>query len=71
MDPFGLHAVEATRRHVLSARPAAPVVPGTTHSVTRTRGAAVRRLAATTLRRLADHVEPGRVEPCRMEPYAP
>jgi hypothetical protein len=46
-------ADRATRRHVLSARPAAPAGRPPRH-----RGDAVRRHTVAALRRLADHLEP-------------
>lgn len=61
-------ADKATRRHVLSARPDAPVVP---ERPPRRRGAAIRGLTATALRRLAARVEPCQVEPRRIETSAP
>ena len=48
-------ADKATRQHALSAQPQAPT---TCPSPSRRRGGTMRRLAASTLRRLADHVEP-------------
>lgn len=58
MDPFGVSALEQTRRHVLSARPGAPIVPER-----RPGGpplADLRESVATLLRHLADRVEPER-----------
>jgi hypothetical protein len=58
MEPLGFSlALSATRTHVLSARPDAPVVP---ERPPRARPVAngSRRLAAGVLRRLADRVEP-------------
>jgi hypothetical protein len=49
-------ADNATKRHVLSARPTAPTVTG--GSRRRPRDGAVRRVAAVVLRRIADRVEP-------------
>jgi hypothetical protein len=48
----------ATRRHVLSARPTAGTTPG---RPPRHRGDAMRRLTVLGLRRLADRLEPRRV----------
>ena len=45
----------ATRHHVLSARPDAPVTP---ERPPRQRGHELRRLTVTALRRLADRLEP-------------
>lgn len=56
-------ADEATRRHVLSARPNVPTTPERPPPL---RGHAMRRLTATALRRLAD-----RLEPCRFNTSAP
>jgi hypothetical protein len=56
-----LLAVDVTRRHVLSARPDAPIVPDPPPRAAQ--AAPVRRAAAGALRRLADHVEPGTAEP--------
>ena len=57
MDPLGYNlALGATRHHVLSARPDAPVVPDP-----EPRPSAVRAAAAALLRRLADRVEPAPV----------
>lgn len=62
MEPIGMiFAVDATRRHALSALPDAPVVaddaPGANGGQ---RGPGpVRRTAANGLRRLADRLEPG------------
>lgn len=56
-----LLAVDVTRRHVLSARPDAPIVPDPPP-----RGGQalpVRRAAAGALRRLADRVEPAPCQP--------
>ncbi|SNT64191.1 hypothetical protein SAMN05421812_116141 [Asanoa hainanensis] len=59
LDPTAfVQALNATRDHVYSARPDAPVVPD---RVRRTgRGDPLRRLAAVALRRVADRVEPRR-----------
>ncbi|GAA3412833.1 hypothetical protein [Streptosporangium vulgare] len=63
-DPTAMILADrATRRHVLSARPDAPVVP---ERPPRRHAAAVRRVTATALRRLADRVEPRRAEPHRV-----
>jgi hypothetical protein len=51
----------ATRHHVLSARPKAPTTP---EHPPRQRGDAMRRLTAAALRRLADRLEPCRVNTC-------
>ncbi|MGS2642952.1 hypothetical protein [Streptosporangium sp. LJ11] len=68
-DPVAMIlADKATRRHVLSARPNAPTVP---ERPRRRRGAAVRRLTAVALRRLADRVEPRCVKPRRAGTTAP
>ncbi|MEU8207531.1 hypothetical protein [Streptosporangium sp. NPDC049046] len=59
-DPVAMIlADKATRRHVLSARPNAPIRP---ERPPRRRGDAIRRLTARALRRLADQVEPRRVD---------
>jgi hypothetical protein len=52
-------ADHATREHVMSARPAAPARP---ERPPRHRGDALRRLSVVTLRRLADRLEPKRLE---------
>lgn len=52
---------KATRHHVLSARPTAPTTP---ERPPRKRGDAMRRLTATALRRIADRLEPCRVNTC-------
>ncbi|GLY96987.1 hypothetical protein [Actinoplanes sp. NBRC 103695] len=59
-------ADDATRRHVLSARPDAPTVPD---RPPRQRGVAMRRATVTALRRLADRISPDAV-PVR-RPYVP
>ncbi|MCW6005288.1 hypothetical protein K1W54_11940 [Micromonospora sp. CPCC 205371] len=51
-------ADQATKRHVLSARPHARTAP---ERPPRLRGDATRRLVVAALRRLADRLEPGRV----------
>ena len=51
-------ADKATRHHVLSARPKARTTP---ERPLRQRGDAMRRLTVVALRRLADRVEPRRV----------
>jgi hypothetical protein len=51
-------ADEATRHHVLSARPTARTTP---ERATRQRGDAMRRATVVALRRVADRLEPGRV----------
>ena len=48
-------ADKATRQHVLSAHPQAPIISA---RPLRQRGNATRRLTALALRRLANHVEP-------------
>lgn len=54
MELYGYNlAIEATRRHALSARPHAPVVPEP-----ETRPSTVRIATAAMLRRLADRVQP-------------
>ncbi|MEV1286176.1 hypothetical protein [Micromonospora sp. NPDC049679] len=60
MDPLGMNlALTATRRHVLSARPDAPIVPPRPTRAPRPhRVDPVRRATAGLLRRLADRVEP-------------
>ncbi|GAA2703417.1 hypothetical protein ACFY2R_08035 [Micromonospora olivasterospora] len=58
MDPFGIRALEQTRRHVLSARPDAPVVPE--HRPDGPPLADLRVSVAALLRYLADRVEPER-----------
>jgi hypothetical protein len=61
-DPTGMIlADKATRRHVLSARPDAPVLP---EPLTKQRGEGVRRVAVAGLRRLADRLEPRGVKAC-------
>ena len=61
-DPTAMiMADKATKHHVLSARPKARTTP---ERPPRQRGESMRRLAATTLRRLADRVEPRRVNRC-------
>jgi hypothetical protein len=63
-DPTAMIMTDkATRHHVLSARPKAPTMP---ERPPRRRGDAMRRLTATALRRLAD-----RLEPCRVNTSAP
>lgn len=58
MEPIAyLHAVDAMRRHVNSALPHAPVVPGR-EPRRRQRPGPVRRGTATTLRRIANRLEP-------------
>jgi hypothetical protein len=65
MDPIAMIlADKATRQHVLSARPDADVETAAAPR-RRTRSDAVRRGAAGGLRRLADRVEPRRVEVCQ------
>jgi hypothetical protein len=62
LDPTAMiMADRATKHHVLSARPKARTTP---ERPPRQRGESMRRLAATTLRRLADRVEPRRVNTC-------
>jgi hypothetical protein len=56
-------AVSTARRHVLSARPDAPVVPEPPPRTGRVDPA--RRGAAAVLRRLADRVEPRAAQPCQ------
>jgi hypothetical protein len=59
-DPTAMiMADKATRRHVLSARPQAPTTP---ERPPRQRGDAMRRLTVVALRRLADRLEPRRVD---------
>ncbi|WP_173159369.1 hypothetical protein [Phytohabitans suffuscus] len=61
-DPSAMiMADRATRHHVLSARPDARTRPERPPGQ---RGDSMRQLAAATLRRLADRVEPRRVESC-------
>lgn len=61
-DPTAMiMADRATKHHVLSARPKARTTP---ERPPRQRGESMRQLAATTLRRLADRVEPRTVETC-------
>ncbi|GIF51844.1 hypothetical protein DFJ67_5870 [Asanoa ferruginea] len=63
LDPVAfVQAVNATRDHVYSARPDAPVVPDRTRRSGR--GDPLRRSTATILRRLANRVEPRRAKPC-------
>ncbi|MFV2100944.1 hypothetical protein [Micromonospora sp. LOL_024] len=55
-QPAGfVFAVDAVTRHVMSARPDAPVRPDPPRAV---RLVATRRLAAGALRRLADQIQP-------------
>jgi len=54
-------ADQATKHHVLSARPEARTTP---ERPPRQRRESMRLLAAATLRRLADRVEPHPVKPC-------
>ena len=62
LDPTAMiMADKATKHHVLSARPKARTAP---ERPPRQRGESMRLLAAATLRRLADRVEPHRVKPC-------
>jgi hypothetical protein len=57
LDPLAMIIADhATRQHVLSARPEAPERPPGQ------RGDAMRRLIVTALRRLADRLEPCRVD---------
>lgn len=56
-------ADRATRRHVESARPTAPIDP--VRPARRPRADAGRQLAATMLRRLASRVEPQAVQTCQ------
>jgi len=59
LDPTAfVQALNATREHVYSARPDAPVVPDRTRRTGR--GDPFRRVAAAVLRRAADRVEPRR-----------
>jgi hypothetical protein len=61
-DPTAMIIADrATKHHVLSARPDSPTRP---ERPPRQRGEGMRQLAATTLRRLADRVEPRAVKPC-------
>ncbi|WP_084964983.1 hypothetical protein [Thermoactinospora rubra] len=63
-DPTAMiMADKATRHHVLSAQPKAPTIP---ERPPRQRGYAIRRLTVAALRRLAD-----RIEPCRVNTSAP
>ncbi|MEV0394745.1 hypothetical protein [Polymorphospora rubra] len=62
MDPFGIAAMNATRRHVLSARPDSPIEPDPAQR--HRRAGTVRRATAALLRRTAD-----RLEPCCPDPY--
>ncbi|GAA4704384.1 hypothetical protein [Phytohabitans rumicis] len=62
LDPTAMIlADKATRHHVMSARPAAPTAP---ERPPRQRAEGMRLAAAVVLRRLADRVEPRRVETC-------
>jgi hypothetical protein len=56
-------ADQATRDHVMSARPDAPTVPDRPPRARR--ADSMRTAAALVLRRLADRVEPRRVETCQ------
>jgi len=60
-----VQAVNATRHHVLSARPDAPVATRPTRGSGR--GDPLRRRTAVLLRRLADRVEPAPAD-CRAAP---
>ncbi|GIF69048.1 hypothetical protein Ais01nite_70830 [Asanoa ishikariensis] len=63
LDPTAfVQAMNATRDHVYSARPDAPVVPDRARRTGR--GDPLRRVAATVLRRVADRVEPRRARTC-------
>jgi hypothetical protein len=65
-DPLAVFlADKATVRHLMSGRPDAPTTPD---RPTRHRSHAVRRLVVPTLRRLADRIEPRRVETCTAAP---
>ncbi|HEU4540870.1 MAG TPA: hypothetical protein VFR23_07050 [Jiangellaceae bacterium] len=58
-DPTAMITADmATRHHVLSAHPKAPTTP---ERPPRQRGDAMRRLTLVVLRRLADRLEPRRV----------
>jgi hypothetical protein len=64
MEPLGFNlAMGATMRHVLSARPDAPVRPDPPRRSRDT--GALRRSAAGLLRRAADRLEPRRPAPVR------
>jgi hypothetical protein len=64
-DPLAVFlADKATVRHVMSG-PDAPTAPD---RPPRHRSRAVRRLVVPTLRRLADRIEPRRVETCTAAP---
>jgi hypothetical protein len=64
MEPTGMIlAVAASRDHVLSARPDAPVVPTPPPRLGHTDTA--RRATAALLRHLADRVEPHAARPCQ------
>jgi hypothetical protein len=56
-------ADKATRHHLMSARPDAPIVPDRPPRTRRVDP--MRKAAALVLRRLADRVEPRRVETCQ------
>lgn len=58
MDPLGVDALNQTRRHVLSARPDAPVVPERRPDGPPLAG--LRESVAALLRHLANRVEPRR-----------
>jgi hypothetical protein len=59
MDPVGANlALGAVRRHALSARPGAPVVPDRRPDDQPPGPGLVRRSVARGLRRLADRLEP-------------
>jgi hypothetical protein len=61
-DPLAVVlADKATVQHVMSGRPDAPTTPDRPR---RHRSHAVRRLIVTTLRRLADRLEPRSARPC-------
>ncbi len=54
-------ADKATKQHVLSARPTSHTTPTTDERPARQRGDTIRRLAVVVLRRLADRLEPRRI----------
>ncbi|MBC9725972.1 hypothetical protein H8R17_13945 [Streptomyces sp. TRM68367] len=58
-------AADATRRHALSAQPGAPVVDDSVRTRRRrsVRTDHLRRAAASTLRRLAERIDPQHADP--------
>jgi len=63
MDPLGYNlAVDSVRRHVMSARPDAPVQPDS-HRPRPPGPGPIRRAAAAGLRRVAERLAPARPAP--------